>query len=101
VAWGKRPAPGAPLEIKLARHSAGAWTSQVLDTTTSSSSVLAVAVDLADRPRVLWARLRADGRAARVLTCATATAPAGPFEIAPVDSELSIPAYFALAVDPG
>ena len=101
VAWGKRPAPfPAPLEIKLARRSAGAWTSQVLDTTTSSSSVLAVAVDLADRPSVLWMRLRADGRAARVLTCGTATAPAGPFEIAPVDSELATPGYFALAVDP-
>jgi hypothetical protein len=100
VAWGKRPGPVTPLDIKLARHSGGAWNTQVLDTTTISPSVLAVAVDFADRPSVAWLRLRADGRNARVLTCGTATAPAGPFELAAVDSEFTLGGYFALAVDP-
>ncbi len=98
AAWGTRAVPGTPYEIKLARRSGGTWATQVLDTTSAPWRAVAVAVDLADRPRVAWARPRSDGRAARVLTCATATSPAGPFVIAAVDSELT--GYFSLAVDP-
>ena len=98
AAWARRSPPGTPSEIKIARRVGGVWTTQVLDTSSASSMRVAVAVDLADRPRVAWSRPRADAVAARVLTCALASAPNGPFVSAPVDSELA--GYVSLAVDP-
>jgi hypothetical protein len=99
VAWGKRQGgQGTPVDFKLARRSGGVWTTQLLDTSSTSQTRVAVAVDLADRPRVAYSRPRGDAVAARVLTCAMATGPTGPFVSSTVDSQLT--GYVSLALDP-
>ena len=98
AAWTKAGAPGAPAEIKLARHSAGIWTTQLLDTVSTTSLTVGVAVDLADRPRAAWGRPRADDSPGQVLTVAMAAGPAGPWVTAAVDSQLAD--HLTLAVDP-
>lgn len=99
VVWAKRQGgQGTPLDVKLARRAAGVWTTQLLDTSSASQARVAVAVDHADRPRVAWGRPRADAVNARVLMCALASGPSGPFTAAVVDSALT--GFVSLAVDP-
>ncbi len=98
AAWTKAGAPGAPAEIKFARRSAGSWTTQLLDTVSTASLTVGVAVDLADRPRAAWGRPRADANPGQVLTIALASGPAGPWVTAAVDSQLAD--HLTLAVDP-
>ena len=98
VAWGKRQGVGLPVDFKLARRSGGVWTTQLLDTSATSQTRVAVAVDHLDRPRVAYSRPRGDAVAARVLTCAMATGPTGPFVFSVVDSQLT--GYVSLALDP-
>ena len=86
AAWASRPGSGPPFEVKVARRAGGVWTTQVIDTSSANFWNVAVAVDAADRPRVAWARPRADNVLSNVLTCALASGPLGPYVAAPVDS---------------
>ena len=98
VAWASRPAAGQPYDVKIARRVGGSWTTQVLDTTSASFWMVAVAVDAADRPRVAWACPRADAASSVVLTCALASGPTGPWVPAVVDSELASSNYSSLSM---
>jgi hypothetical protein len=98
VAWAHKSAsPASPSQIFYARHSGGTWTTQLVDTTSSSWLNVALGFDGAGRPHLAWARPRGDAAYGVVLTYGEGAGPDGPFTAAPVDSELY--SFLALAMD--
>jgi hypothetical protein len=88
VAWARA---GTPSSIHYARHEAGTWVVQQVDTVSSWWLTVALGLDAAGRPHLAWGRPRADaGDNMTVLTYAMGAGPDGSFSPAPVDSELGL-----------
>jgi hypothetical protein len=97
VAWGRKSASPGPSPIFYARHSGGAWTTQQVDTTSSSWLNVALGIDAGGRPHIAWARPRADAVPSVVLTYGEGAGPDGPFTAAVVDSQFST--FLTMAID--
>ena len=98
VAWARKSTTaGVPSQVFYARHAAGAWSTQQVDTTSSFWLNVALGIDDAGRPHLAWARPRSDAQPTTVLVCSSGAGPDGPFSSAPVDSQFA--SFLSMAVD--